>query len=70
MTDEIKAAGDAAETAVPTEAAAEKPTKPARAAKPVKPKPMWDEGEEVPAAGGSWIRQPDGSLVRQTEEEA
>ncbi len=31
------------------------------------PVPMWDDHEHVPSGGGSFVRMPDGSLVKEEE---
>lgn len=36
----------------------------------VAPAPLWAPHEHVPQEGGSFVRQPDGSLLRTEEEEA
>lgn len=70
MTEETKPAAETVAKDAPVPTA--KPSRTAKTAAPANPgsEPLWAPGEEVPSAGGSWIRRPDGSLVRDTEEEA
>ena len=56
---------DQADAALAGEAESAKPADPG-SDRP-SPQPLWEDHEHVPSAGGSFIRMPDGSLVKEEE---
>lgn len=55
---------------VPQDPAVEPPAEPDTApieGPAAEPKPLWEPHEEVPSAGGSYVRQPDGTLIKAEE---